>query len=186
MPSDIGLTEKLAFLSVLLLIGITIICLAIPIVMLTIGILKMNDCEADPRLPMWMIVMAILMLAERFTGSINTVKDRVFLNENPKPKFSEDGGSEELLDWNNRRESIKSTVVVSIGSLIRLIQFIAFVVGCFWVFGISSERDRCNVYVFWASYIYCILSITFYALGACLGPYCLRLGTEEKNKINYY
>ncbi|CAO4361886.1 unnamed protein product [Caenorhabditis nigoni] len=169
MPLDIGLTEKLAFLSVLpILIGITIIGLTVPVVMITIGILKMNDCEADPRLPVWMIVMAILMLAERFTGSINTVKDREFLNQNPRPEFSEDGGSEALLDWNSRRESNKSTVVVSIGSSIRVIQFIAFVVGCFWVFGISSERDRCNAYVFWASYIYCILSITVYVLGACL------------------
>ncbi|ULU12407.1 hypothetical protein L5515_001674 [Caenorhabditis briggsae] len=174
MPSKSAVTSKMAFLTMLpCVIVITLFCLAVPLTMITIGITKMDDCEADPRIPIWMIVIAVLMFIERLVGSVNTIKDRKFLKENPKPEFSEDGGNDTLVDWKNRRKNNKSTLFAFLGSFVRLIQFVAFVVGCFWVFGIYSDSDRCNGYVFWTSYFYCLISIIFYIVGACvLGCVC--------------
>ncbi|CAP31344.2 Protein CBG12353 [Caenorhabditis briggsae] len=151
MPSKSAVTSKMAFLTMLpCVIVITLFCLAVPLTMITIGITKMDDCEADPRIPIWMIVIAVR-----------------------ETQFSEDGGNDTLVDWKNRRKNNKSTLFAFLGSFVRLIQFVAFVVGCFWVFGIYSDSDRCNGYVFWTSYFYCLISIIFYIVGACvLGCVC--------------
>ncbi|EGT37966.1 hypothetical protein CAEBREN_21806 [Caenorhabditis brenneri] len=120
-----------------------------------------------------MIVVAVLMLVERAVGSINTVKDRKFLRENPKPDTVEGGDNQALLDWKNRRKANKSIGIAVLGSLIRLIQFISFIIGCIFIFGIYSQRDQCDGFVFWTSYIYCVLSIILYVFGVCiLGCVC--------------
>ncbi|EFP12336.1 hypothetical protein CRE_29748 [Caenorhabditis remanei] len=134
---------------------------------------KRDDCQADPRIPKWMIVVAVLMLIERFIGSVNTVKDRRFIRENPKPVFEEDGDNHVLIDWAQRRKHNKSSVFAVLGAFVRLVQFITFILGCVYVFGIYSISDQCNPLVFWTSYIYCLLSIIFYIIGACvLGCVC--------------
>uniref|UniRef100_A0A1I7T6L4 Neur_chan_memb domain-containing protein n=1 Tax=Caenorhabditis tropicalis TaxID=1561998 RepID=A0A1I7T6L4_9PELO len=100
--------------------------LIIPIAMLYIGITKFDDCEASSKIPLWMIVVAVLMILERSIGSINSVKDRKFLEENPKPTHVEEG-VDAIVEWQKRRKENLSKAAAFFGSVIRFVQFVAYV-----------------------------------------------------------
>ncbi|CAO4361887.1 unnamed protein product [Caenorhabditis nigoni] len=155
-------------------IAMTCFLLAVPIYLLVVGIVEMDSCAADSRIPVWMICTAALMIIERMMESVNQAMDRKFLNDNPKPDIED--GDIKIAEWEKLRSKNKSKALFGLISLSRLAIFVSTIVGSVFVFSAYSIRSQCNGLLYWSAFVYCIVTLSLSALGlTILGGMCLVL-----------
>lgn len=152
-------------------IALTCALLAIPIYLLVVGIVKMDSCSADSRIPVWMICTAALIIMERMMESTNQAMDQRFLSNNPKPCVED--GDIKMAEWEKRRSQYKSKTLFGLISLNRLAVFVSTIVGSVFVFSAYSNRSQCDGLLYWSAFVYCVVSLSLSVLGlVVLGGMC--------------
>lgn len=97
----------------------------VPFDLLIVGVVNLDSCEADYRIPIWMISMAGLLIVERMISCMDKSIEQRFLNCDPKPCVHD--GKKAFVDWEKRRNSNKSMPLYAVISISRLAVFVSSV-----------------------------------------------------------
>ncbi|KAF1770724.1 hypothetical protein GCK72_002546 [Caenorhabditis remanei] len=159
MSSRNGLATMCACCLLPFYLSIMIVFLVVPVLFIVVGIIKFHDCQADSRIPIWMISIAAVILLERILETVKNIGDRKFIRENPKPE-----GEDAVDEWEKQKKENQSTCLMVLLFFVRTAVFCGTIVGSVFVFSIFEKRDKCDGLVFWSSFVYCVLSISIYAL----------------------
>ncbi|EFP12645.1 hypothetical protein CRE_29747 [Caenorhabditis remanei] len=161
-------------------IAMTCVLLAIPLYLLIVGIIKLDSCSADSRIPIWMICTSAIMIIERMMESMNQAMDLKFVNNNPRPEITE---RRKLKEWENERYKNRSTMLFAMISLSRVAIFVTTIVGSAFVFSAYSNRSQCDGLLYWSAFVFCIVSLVIFLLGGVVigGMFCIMLIVGKRN-----
>ncbi|CCE72290.1 uncharacterized protein CELE_T23F11.11 [Caenorhabditis elegans] len=133
-----GTIRVLLYCSIVLY-SIFLIFSSIPVYLLVIGIVKVNQCPVDQRIPVWLIVNSALIFLQ---GSFECIMEQV-------------------------QGKSKSMALFILLNICRLGIFVSTIVGSVFVFAAYSGKAQCDGLLYWSSFVYCILSLIACLFSGC-------------------
>ncbi|XP_066984403.1 transmembrane protein 272-like isoform X1 [Macrobrachium rosenbergii] len=136
------------------MLGVTII---IPIVMIVIGSLKMNDCPAEEYIPIYLVV----------GGTFGVIKSLLSLEVRRRAREDEVDASNASVPWHRR---------LQFGGSISVFLFVWFIFGCVWVYRIyepsydNSSTHYCDYTLY--QFTFWLLTSVYICMGLLMSCMC--------------
>ncbi|CAE17777.1 Serpentine Receptor, class E (Epsilon) [Caenorhabditis elegans] len=115
--------------SIYILIISNIFFFIIPLYLIVIGIWKLTSCPSNQLLPPLMIILALLIIADRLLFWWRLYNETKFEKTFPRPSA---GSMERLKTWDKNRASSSTRSILCLVWLVRVMLLVAVITGIIW------------------------------------------------------
>ncbi|CAB3401453.1 unnamed protein product [Caenorhabditis bovis] len=134
---------------------ITISTLAFPIIVIIIGYTNRDRCDAEPMIPVWLIVFGALML-------VTSASLKILGKLHPAEHDTPDEAEARRNRWVAHIPNAFVGPYLAVAAIL-FVKFIWIAVGCFWMIGTFGSPLDCHWTAYWLAFAF-----AFVAGGACL------------------
>lgn len=137
----------------------------IPFTFLYIGCTNIKKCPEMTFLPIWLIVVAILIIMDKVMFWRISINEITFEKEFPKPEIEE---FELLKTWEINRMRSTSKILILAKTSMRIVYFFAIIFGTYWSYDLFFKHDLvCRLRVFVTVFCFCFINLIYYLVLVC-------------------